>query len=157
MINELKKLADSMKKSDIEAKRWNKHFNEIKGGKNIHFRLFISADGQITRISPLEDVSCLRTYGSGRNGNTFPAFNFTPFYQFDKSMSKSAKSELLKIKLDKLDMQDMQPNVAGISKTDRKDADRVTAECLGKVADVFFSIIMAGKSTPSMFATFHDS
>ena len=143
MINELKNLADSMEKCGIKTEEsWHKSFLPLKTTSPCYV-VHLSDAGQIAdiRLIDKQQVLYLKTYLGGSNGDTFPAFNFTPFYTFSdqlpKKASKESKSKLCDDLIAALKNQ-KDPEIPEILKLDRRKADAKTEKCIDKIAKKFF-------------------
>lgn len=89
MLNELTMLGSSLAKSGISSKDWDKNFKEIKLGASC-FVVSLDDQAQITHVRFIDKdkVKFLRTWQGGSNGDTFPAFNFTPIFKFPDDWTK---------------------------------------------------------------------
>ena len=87
MLNELKMLADSIYEAGFPVKDWDNNFKEIKTTTQC-FVIALSEEGEISDIRPLDcdKAAVLRTWQGGSNGETFPSFNFIPFYKLERKL-----------------------------------------------------------------------
>ncbi len=146
MLNELKTLADSIRGAGFSGKVWDDKFKEIKVTSPC-FVISLSAQGEIADIRPLErdKAAVLRTWQDGSNGETFPSFNFLPFYNIPKDKENALKPvdkrEAFTKLVQSVRISEAPPEAVGPVKLQpRSKADVKAAKCLGKIARHFFGI-----------------
>ncbi len=145
MLNELKNLADSISAAGFSGEDWDDRFKEIKVKGSPCFVLSLSEHGEIGDIRFIEpnNAKVLRTWQGGSNGECFPCFNFTPFYELveDKKnpLSPAKKNDAIKDFVKTfLSTEEIPMEVGSIHLASRTKADAKTAKCLGIIANRFF-------------------
>lgn len=146
MLNELKMLADSIRSAGFSGEEWNDKFKEIKVKGAPCFVISLSKTGDINSIRFLEPdrAKHLRTWLGGSNGECFPSFNFTPFYELieEKNHPLSAAEKTAAIKSFAqlfLSSTELPADFGPIKFVDRTKPDKKTAKCLGSIATSFFT------------------
>lgn len=146
MINELKTLSDAIKTAGFSGTDWENKFGEIKLNSPC-FVMELTDGGRIADIRFLapEKAKVLRTWTGGSNGESFPAFNFQPFFSFvsekDKTKNPSSKQKQAAIVgvVEKLREAPAVPDVEWpLQAVDRSKPDKKAETCLGKIANDFF-------------------
>ncbi len=149
MLNELHQLSESIREAGFSGEEWVDSFKPIKTKTAPCFVVSLSEDGSISdiRFMPPDKAALLRTWQGGSNGETFPAFNFTPFYGIAndaaKKMQQSQKLNALRRFAQCFSAgQDFPDDVSRcVCLQDRKKANAKTEKCLGKIARNFFRIV----------------
>ena len=146
MLNELKMLADSIRSAGFSGEEWNDKLKEIKVKGAPCFVISLSKTGDINSIRFLEPdrAKHLRTWLGGSNGECFPSFKFTPFYELieEKNHPLSAAEKTAAIKSFAqlfLSSTELPADFGPIKFVDRTKPDKKTAKCLGSIATSFFT------------------
>lgn len=141
MLNELKALADSIYEAGFPVKDWDNSFKEIKTTTPC-FVIALSEQGEIADIRPLDrdKTSVLRTWQGGSNGETFPSFNFIPFYKLERKLKPAEQKEAFVKLIEAVRVSESPPEAIGPVKLQNRDnADARTTKCLGEIARNFFT------------------
>ena len=161
MLNELKKLADSIQAAGFSGEDWDDNFKPIKTTSPC-FIISLSNEGEIVDIRRLEQEKskALRTWQGGSLGETFPSFNFQPFYKLpkDDNLTPSQKKEAFSNLVGTVKLAESLPETIGSVKLqNREKADVKTAKCLGEIARKFFTIITTDVSEDDVFIHFENA
>ena len=141
MLNELKMLADSIYEAGFPVKDWDNNFKEIKTTTPC-FVIALSEEGEISDIRPLDrdKAAVLRTWQGGSNGETFPSFNFIPFYKLERKLKPAEQKEAFVKLIEAVQVSESPPESVGPVKLQNRDkADARTSKCLGEIARNFFA------------------
>lgn len=156
MLNELKKLADSIQAAGFSGEDWDDNFKPIKTGSPC-FIISLSNEGEIVDIRLLEQEKskALRTWQGGGNGQTFPSFNFAPFYKLERKLKPAEQKEAFVKLIEDVKASESLPKAVGPAKLQsREDADKKTVKCLGEIARKFFTIMTKDVSEEDVFIRF---
>ncbi len=144
MLNELKTLSDSMSKNGVSPYEWHKDFKPIKVTSPCYV-ISLTKQGKIDSIRLLDNVGGLRTWQGGANGDTFPAFNYTPsFFKKSKNakINDTDKVELVNF-LNQEGDAELPESIISLKNNEKINKKRLNKinKCLKAVSEKFFSFI----------------
>ena len=95
MINELSKLAEALKKSNIHAQSWHRKYKPIPNirAKAPCIRILI-ADGKVIELSSVDEKAGAGLRKFGTNQGSYPCMNLAPLYRITDSEVKKKLSSL---------------------------------------------------------------